>query len=145
MKAQWKWGVAGGSEGVPGFAMFKREKERGRDEMRKKEYHKWLVEVGKEWGGPDAEQRAAYEVAGRVYAQRAKRLAPETEVSNAQQVAVDAARAKVVRSVVSERGTRKELVPTAVFCTKRAVVLKLPTLTQTLAATLNMASHAMSL
>ena len=44
----WKWGAAKGGEGVPGFTMFKREKEHGRDTMKKAAYHKWLVEVGKE-------------------------------------------------------------------------------------------------
>ena len=102
-------------EGIPAFVMFKREKERGRERTTRSRYREWLADIAKEFADLDPDRREAYEAAGRVFVQRAKREADEMADVQSQQAAIDAARAGMVRSVVSEQGTDKQPFPTEAF------------------------------
>ena len=102
-------------EGILAFVMFKREKERGRERTTRSRYREWLADIAKEFADLDPDRREAYEAVGRVFVQRAKRELDEMADVQSQQAAIDAARAGMVRSVVSEQGTDKQPFPTEAF------------------------------
>ena len=102
-------------EGVPGFAMFKREKGVGMGKMKQAEYYAWMRELGKEYAALDLDRQKEFDAARRLFVSKARRDAEDKAEIEKQQAGVDRARTGLLQSVVSELGSCKEPFPKACF------------------------------